>query len=89
MSNNDLVPMNHNAVKLYVRSFSRPTKREENSHVTREKNQSLGTTQIHSFYIGDPAIEDDAMSNNVLVPMNHIAVKLSTFYKCVGEKYCT
>ena len=23
-------------------------------HVTREKNQSLGTTRIHSFYIGDP-----------------------------------
>ena len=48
--------------------------------VTREKNQLLGTTQIHSFYIGDPAFEHAAMSNNDLVPMNHISVKLSTFW---------
>ena len=49
-------------------------------HVTRENNQSLGPTRIHSFYIGDPAFEHAAMSNNEqLVQMNHIAVELSTF----------
>ena len=32
-----------------------------------------------SFYIGDPAFEHAVVSNNDLVPMNHIAVKLSTF----------
>ena len=40
-------------------------------HGTREKNRSsLGTTRIHTFYIGDPAFEHAAMSNNDLVQMS-------------------
>ena len=47
---------------------------------TRKKNQFLGTTRIHSFYIGDAAFEHAAMSSNDLVQMNRIAVKLSTVW---------
>ncbi len=43
------------------------------------KEPSYDTTQIHSFYIGDPAFERAAMSNNDLFQMNHIAVKLYVF----------
>ena len=59
-------------------------------HGTREKNQSLGTTRIHSFYIGDPEFQHAAMSNNDLVQMYHIAVNLSTFWVLrLGKSKCT